>query len=430
MLPAPSEEARELGLRCLVGRGSNGRGVGVHDADAVGHISDLMTTAVQSTHGWAAAVLVSPSPATPAPATPSPADRAPERLATNRLASVVVPTHNDGPNIGALLERLLSEPEVGEVVVVASGCDDETVPTVANAAEASGGRVRLYVEAERSGKAAAVNFGLGQTTLPFSVVVSGDVMPARGAIGHLVAALRVPGVGLAGGRPVPVNDERTPIGHAVHLMWRLHHRLALHQPKLGEVIGLRSEAIVPLPLTSVDEACFQAMLESIGWRSSYEPRAVVVNQGPCTAHDFLQQRRQIHAGHLWLRHRQQYTVPSLRPGLLARELWRDLNDDNERLRPSRLAWTAAAIGMEAAARALARLDFLRGRENHVWDMVKSTKAPGLDADGVRPRRVELVESPRMAPTPARQRDRQHELPVQLQVSDLQRLRTEGDGAPG
>ncbi|HEX2047757.1 MAG TPA: glycosyltransferase [Acidimicrobiales bacterium] len=323
--------------------------------------------------GRAAAVLVSPPATAPTSGATAPTGR----------ASIVVPTHNDGANIGALLRRLLSEPEVGEILVVASACDDETVPTVLEVAETSGGRVRLYVEAERSGKAAAVNFGLSETKLPFAVVVSGDVMPAPGAISHLVAALEAPGVGLAGGRPMPVNDDRTPIGHAVQLMWRLHHRLALHQPKLGEMIAIRSEAIVSLPRTSVDEACFQAMLETAGWISSYEPRAVVVNQGPGTARDFLKQRRQIHAGHLWLRHRQRYTVPSLRPRLLLQEIWRDMTDDVERRRPSRIAWTAGAVGMEAGARLLARLDYFRGKENHVWDMVKSTKGQGLDADRVR-----------------------------------------------
>ena len=387
-------------------------GMALPGGDRLGRSPGRVTTGLRDNAdtGPTDAVLVRPA-----------APPAPDPLATARLASVVVPTHNDGPNIGALLDRLLDEPEVGEVLVVASGCDDETVPTVLETAERSGARVRLYVEAERSGKAAAVNFGLGQTTLPYSVVVSGDVMPKPGAIGHLVAALRAPGVGLAGGRPVPVNDTGDPIGHAVHLMWRLHHRLALHQPKLGEVIALRSEAVVPLPRTSVDEACFQAMLESTGWRSSYEPRAVVVNQGPRTARDFLKQRRQIHAGHLWLRHRQRYTVPSLQPRLLLSEMWKDLTDDIQRLRPSRLAWTAGAVGMEAGARVLARLDYLRGRENHVWDMVKSTKAPGLGADRVHPGRGQLVEGQGMAQAPAGERDDQHQLPVQLQVPDVQRV---------
>ena len=53
------------------------------------------------------------------------------------VVGVVIPTHNDGPNIGALLHRLLAEPAVGEILVVASACDDETVPTVLEIARIS-----------------------------------------------------------------------------------------------------------------------------------------------------------------------------------------------------------------------------------------------------------------------------------------------------
>jgi hypothetical protein len=38
--------------------------------------------------------------------------------------------------------------------------------------------------------------------------------------------------------------------------------------------------------------------------------------------------------------------------------------------------------MEAWARLLARLDYLQGKENHVWAMVESTKAPAPDANGM------------------------------------------------
>jgi glycosyltransferase involved in cell wall biosynthesis len=297
-------------------------------------------------------------------------------------AGIVVPTHNDGANIGPLLTRLLTEPEVDEIVVVASGCDDETVATVTRLAAEHPDTVRLYVERERSGKVAAVNFGLAQLRTPVLVVVSGDVLPDHGAIGKVVRALREPGVGLAGGRPVPVNDAGSAIGHAAHLLWRLHHRLALHQPKLGEMIAIRAEAVVALPRTSVDEACFQALLEGAGWRSVYVPDAVVWNRGPGTTADFVGQRRQIHTGHLWLRRRQHYAVPSMRLGLLGSELWNDVRTEPRGMRPTQLAWTAAAVGMEAWARLLARIDYLQGKENHVWAMVPSTKAPAPDADGV------------------------------------------------
>ena len=304
------------------------------------------------------------------------------QAARTGAAGVVVPTHNDGANVGPLLHRLLEEPDVAQVVVVASGCDDATVATVSAIAAVHPTTVRLYVEKERSGKVSAVNFGLAQLRTPVMVVVSGDVLPERGAIAKVVKALEEPGVGLAGGRPMPVNEAGTPIGHAAHLLWRLHHRLALHQPKLGEMIALRAEAVVSLPRTSVDEACFQALLEHAGWRSVYVPDAVVWNRGPGTRADFIHQRRQIHTGHLWLRRRQHYAVPSLHLGLLRSELWADMRTEPKGMRPRQLTWTAAAVGMEAWARLLARLDYLQGKENHVWAMVESTKAPAPDAHGM------------------------------------------------
>ena len=301
---------------------------------------------------------------------------------TRGVAGIVVPTHDDGANIGPLLERLLEEPDVAEVVVVASGCRDATVETASRIAGRHPDRVRVYRERERSGKVSAVNFGLARLSTPVLVVVSGDVLPERGAVAKVVEAVQAPGVGLAGGRPVPVNPSTTPIGHAAHLLWRLHHRLAMHQPKLGEMIALRAEALVSLPRTSVDEACFQALLEGAGWRSVYVPEAVVWNRGPGTTADFVSQRRQIHTGHLWLRRRQRYAVPSLRLGLLGAELLNDVRTEPKGLHPTQLAWTVAAVGMEAWARLLARVDYLQGKENVVWAMVESTKAPAADANGV------------------------------------------------
>jgi len=300
------------------------------------------------------------------------------------VAGVVVPTHNDGDNIGPLLARLLAEPGIDEVVVVASGCDDGTVATVSEVSAGSPGRIRLYVEAERTGKVAAINFGLRQLASPVVIVVSGDVLPDHGALTKLVDEMADPGVALSGGRPVPVNDPDTPLGWAVHLLWRLHHRLALHQPKLGEMIALRAEAVVTLPRTSVDEACFQALIEAAGWRSKYVPDAIVRNRGPATVADFVRQRRQIHTGHLWLRHKQHYEVPSLHVGLLGMELWRDMQADHDRLRPAHVAWTLGAVAMEGYARVRARFDYWMGRENIVWAMIQTTKGSATDPQGTEP----------------------------------------------
>lgn len=349
-------------------------------------------------------------------------------------ASVVVPTHNDGQNLGLLLERVLAEPSVGEVVVVASGCRDNTRAVVEEAASRAPGRIRLFVETSRTGKASAINLALEVCGFDRVVIVSGDVVPVPGSVELLLDALDDPGVGLAGGRPMPVNDDREVMGSAVSLLWELHHRLALRRPKLGEAIALRADAVAPLPRTSVDEATFQAVLEQAGWRSAYVPEAVVVNRGPATACDFIRQRRQVHAGHLWLRHAYGYTVPSMDAALVVRELCALLVADagrarrSERVRPRRVAGTAAAVSLELWARTLAHADYLRRKELHVWNMVESAKAPslgphGLDAGGRR-----LVAFPGMAAPAPGERGDQHELPVQLHVRDLQRVRAQGGGA--
>jgi hypothetical protein len=313
-------------------------------------------------------------------------DSAPEHHAkplVDKDVTVVVPTHNDGSNIGVLLEVLLAESRVAEVVVAASECSDETCPEVIDAAARCNGRVRLYVEPRRSGKFAAVNLGIHMASQPFVVIVSGDVLPEPGAVDQVAEALNQAGVGLSGGRPVPVNADDEWIGHGVHLLWELHHRLALRQPKLGEVIAIKAEAAIALPTTSVDEAMLQALLERQGWRSVYVPGARIRNRGPSNARDLLQQRRQVHAGHVWLRRRVRYTVPSLRHAILFAEVVKLLRNRPSYRRPRRLAWTAATLMLEAAARFLAHVDYLQRKEIHVWKMVESAKAPASGAHRLR-----------------------------------------------
>ena len=340
-------------------------------------------------------------------------------------ASVVVPTHGDGPNIAALLEVVLAEPSVGEVVVVASECHDDTVAIVRDVATSAFGRVRLFVEASRSGKASAINFAVTECRFERVLIVAGDVLPEAGALERLVDALDDPVVGMAGARPVPVDGDGDVMGAAVALLWELHHRLAVRRPKLGEAIAVRAAAIEPLPLTAVDEATFQAVLEQAGWRSTYVPEAVVLNRGPRTPADFIAQRRRIHAGHLRLRRTNHYTVPSLDPALLAKEFTALVIDHRRRISRRWVAGLFAAVSLETCARLLARVDELRRKDLHVWTIIESAKHPAAGPDRVVPGGGELLASAGLAEAHAGERDDQYELPMQLHVRNVQRVRTQG-----
>jgi cellulose synthase/poly-beta-1,6-N-acetylglucosamine synthase-like glycosyltransferase len=161
---------------------------------------------------------------------------------------------------------------------------------------------------KREGKASAINLFLSAASGDICVLESADTFPEEGALETLVAPFALPGVGMTGGRPIPVNPPDTFIGYAVNLLWTLHHAISLKTPKLGELIAFRN-FIRNIPEdTAVDEASIEAMVTKAGYSLCYVPEAVVRNKGPENVRDFMRQRRRIAAGHRHLFREQGYQV--------------------------------------------------------------------------------------------------------------------------
>jgi Glycosyl transferase family 2 len=305
--------------------------------------------------------------------------------------SVGIMAHNEEANVGrairAVLEQRGTSVHIEEIIVVASGCTDRTVPIVAEIALTEP-RVRLCIQEKREGKASAINLFLKQALCPIVVLIGADVIPDDAAIECLCVPFKDPEVGMVGGRPVPVNDPSTFMGHAVHLLWRLHDHLARVQPKLGEVIAFRN-VISGIPTTSaVDELSIQALISQLGYRLIYEPACVVYNKGPLTVRDFLKQRRRIYAGHLKVREQQNYETSTMKAGSIARQLVACRHAAMNT--PRKVLWTLGAVILEAYARLRGYFDYRSGREQHVWQMVDSTK--DLEAGMRKVRRICRAQS--------------------------------------
>ncbi len=291
-------------------------------------------------------------------------------MAYNEQASVADSLHS-------ILGQDLSRARIAELIVVASGCEDRTAEIVAGIARQDS-RVCLVEQERREGKASAINVFIGRARSPILVMAGADVLVGNGSLEQLLAPFDDPAVGMVGARPTPVNDEATFLGHAVHLQWRLHDRIARQSPKLGEVVAFRN--VVPgIPLdTSVDEVSIQALISQLGYRLVYEPRALVYNRGPATIADFLRQRRRIYAGHLRVRDQQDYAAPTMSGWRAVRAL-----RSAEAFRsPRAILWTAGTAGLEVAARALGRWDVASRQPTHVWDVCDTTKqqiAEGVNA---------------------------------------------------
>jgi poly-beta-1,6-N-acetyl-D-glucosamine synthase len=285
--------------------------------------------------------------------------------------SIGIMAYNEEANIGRLLEAMVSQQTknvaITEIVIVVSGCTDNT-ESIAREWAARDKRVRVMVQERRMGKAVAVNEYLPQAQERIIVLCSADVLPEVDAIEHLVSPMADPEVGMTSSRPVPVNDPKKFMGFAAHMLWGLHHRINLLSFKAGEMIAFR-KIFERIPYhTAVDEASIEPVVRGQGYRVQYVSSAIVYNQGPETAADFLSQRRRIFAGHLAVRDTLGYSVSTMSAYRILGILLRHLD-----LHPRALLWTCAVAGLEAYGRLLGWRDYRKRRDHRIWEIAKTTK---------------------------------------------------------
>lgn len=313
------------------------------------------------------------------------------------VCSIGIMAYNEEANIARTLQAVLAQREqavhIQEIIVVASGCTDRTPAIVAEMARTQP-CIQLCIQEQREGKASAINLFLTQAHSPLLILLGADVFPAPQAFAHLCAPFADPAIGMVGGRPVPINDPATFLGHTVHLLWCLHDGLARRCPKLGEIIALRHVIPAIAPGSAVDEVSIQALICTLGYTLHYQPACVVYNKGPLSARDFLAQRRRIYAGHLMVRKQQRYEASTMRISPILQQLivCRSVALGS----PRRIIWTLGAILLEALARAQGCYDFWRRREHYMWQVATSTK----DFGNWSPPVAEERTHPAVCPAPA------------------------------
>lgn len=295
-----------------------------------------------------------------------------QTMSPQLCCSVGVTAYNEEANIARLLDALLDQHlrhvAIGEIIVVASGCTDNTVPIVEGYV-ARNPRIRLFVQPKREGKTAAINVFLANAKEDICVLESGDTLPHEDAVEHLVRMFADPTVGMTGAHKIPVNTPDHLAGLFTHLRLRLEHQLCLEIPRLGEMIAFRKVFDRIPPDVAMDEAFVEALVVKRGLQVRYAPDAVVYNTGPDSIKDFVRQRRRNHAGHLYLKSKYGYAVSSIQNTRVAKvalkEIWGVL----------RLLWTLFLLAvLELSSRVLGWYDFAIKKDRHVvWDMAWSQK---------------------------------------------------------
>ncbi len=286
--------------------------------------------------------------------------------------SVGITAYNEEANIGkllaAMLEQKLDKVAITEIIVVASGCTDNTVSIIRQYA-AQDPRIKLIVQEKREGKTSAINQFLQAAQEDICVLQSGDTLPRYDSIENLVKPFENLNVGMTGAQKIPVNVPEHIVGYMSHLRLRLEHQLCLEIPRLGELIAFRKVFNQLPPDVAMDEAFVEALVIRRGLEVRYAPDAVVYNMGPETLSEFILQRRRNYAGHLHLVRKYGYRVSSLETGRVLRIAADEVG------KALRLIWTLFVLALvEAFARLLGTYDYyVRGRKHVIWDMAWSTK---------------------------------------------------------
>ena len=286
--------------------------------------------------------------------------------------SIGIMAYNEEANIGRLLNALLrqnlSHCSIKEIFVVASGCIDKTEDIVKDYIRVDE-RIKLLLQKQREGKASAINLFLSKANADVFVLESGDTIPEVNTIEKLVMPFSDPTIGMTGGHPVPVNPQDTCIGFIVNLMWKVHHRIALEHPKMGELVAFRN-IVKEIPRdTAVDEASIEAIVLHDGYILKYVEDALVHNKGPENIRDFLKQRRRIAAGHLYVRNKQAHTVSTTSGTHILGPFVRELKGGGKEY-----LWGGCAVLLEIIGRTLGYYDYyVKKRNPFIWDIAESTK---------------------------------------------------------
>ena len=284
------------------------------------------------------------------------------------------------PAVRSLLDQDLPDDlRWGTLWIVASGCTDSTV-RIAEGLASTDSRVRLVVEADRSGKSHALREVLRRARGDLLVLLNADARAEPGALAALVrASLGAPTPFAVMARPVPPSGHGTRFERVVELLWNVHHELHLEVPigasgtNLSDELMLLSLPQVPALRSGTinDGASLGVSVARNRGGVRYAPEALVRISTPLSFGDLLRQRRRIRTGYGQLSKEfgsRPMTLPRLfvaDPRRAVRVLRRSLEHGDHRLGDL----LALAIG-ETAGFLLATWDALPPRKDHVnWDRI-------------------------------------------------------------
>ncbi|MGD0549029.1 MAG: glycosyltransferase [Candidatus Bathyarchaeia archaeon] len=297
--------------------------------------------------------------------------------------TIGVCAYNEERKIKTLLGDILDQkdlPQGARVVVVASGCTDNTVSIVRDIAN-SNPKVELIEEKNRAGKTNAINIILANCLVELLVLVSADIRLPKDSIGEILEAISDERVAVVGGLPVVENSENGTVAKSAAIIWRVMRQTMTELGSTGElpfVMGelycFRTSLLERIPSQVVnDDAYIATLARDKGLKVVHAANANFVLKVPSSIPDYIAQRRRVTYGHLLIktqmgRFANVEGIALDHTLILARAMIREATSH-----PMSVVRAMFLLELEVVVRLLAWLDLREGRQHATWSRIASTK---------------------------------------------------------
>lgn len=216
--------------------------------------------------------------------------------------------YNEGRSIEKAINSVL--PQLGtkdELIVVASGCTDNTAEIVHGIAGRDA-RVRLIEQERREGKASAINVLLREAKGGTIALTDADVLLGKGALRALEQRLEHSGAGAVIGQTCQYKNE-TFFDRMQGFAWRTFNSTRAEQSESGELFALngylsavRKGIVLEIPTGElVEDWLLGWEIKKRGHAVVYEPRAKVYVKAAQNLRDYARQKARVRAGQ-WQMH--------------------------------------------------------------------------------------------------------------------------------
>jgi len=297
--------------------------------------------------------------------------------------TIGVCAYNEERNVKELLGDILNQkglPQNVRVIVVASGCTDNTVGIVREIASGDP-RVELIEEKTRTGKTNAINLILANCSTGVLVLVGADIRLPMDSVGELIRAISDERVAVVGGLPVVENSEGGMVAGSATTVWRVMRDAMIELGSrgelsfvMGELYAFKTVLVERIPPEVVNDDAYMATLaRNIGFKVAHAAKANFVLKVPSSVPDYVAQRRRVTFGHLLIK-AQMGRFANIEgmaldhTTILARAMIREAASH-----PMSMIRAMFLLELEVVVRLLAWLDLRTGRQHTLWNTIATTK---------------------------------------------------------